>query len=81
MQNTKNILKWINENIPKGIYVSVMAQYFPTYKAKDDKNLNRKISKKEYREIEEFLFWLDLENGYIQELGDHEEEYVPDFNQ
>ena len=76
-QNTKNILKWIKENLPKEIYVSVMAQYFPTYKAKEDKYLNRKISKKEYKEIENYLYLLNIENGYIQELGEHEEEYVP----
>ena len=80
IQNTKNILKWINENLPKDIYVSVMAQYFPTYKAKNDSLINRKLNKKEYKEVLNYLYSLDLQNGYIQELGSHEEEYVPDFN-
>ena len=80
IQNSKNILKWIKENLPEKTYVSVMAQYFPTYKAKEIELLNRKLSKKEYKEIEKYLYILDLENGYIQELGEHEEEYVPDFN-
>ena len=80
IQNTKNILKWINENMPKDIYVSVMAQYFPTYKAKNDSLINRKLNKKEYKEVFNYLYSLDLQNGYIQELGSHEEEYVPDFN-
>lgn len=80
IQNTKNILKWINENLPKDIYISVMAQYFPTYKAKNDSLINRKLNKKEYKEVLNYLYSLDLQNGYIQELGSHEEEYVPDFN-
>lgn len=80
IQNTKNILKWINENMPKDIYVSVMAQYFPTYKAKNDNLINRKLNKKEYNEVLNYLYSLDLQNGYIQDLGNHEEEYVPDFN-
>ena len=79
MQNTKNILKWIKENLSEKVYVSIMAQYFPTYKAKELEFLNRKVSKKEYKEIENFLYTLNLENGYIQELGEHEEEYVPEF--
>ncbi len=79
LQNTKHILKWVKENMPEGTYISVMAQYFPTYKAKQDELLNRKLTKKEYKEIENYLYTLDLENGYIQELGEHEEEYVPDF--
>lgn len=80
LQNTKNILKWIRKNMPREIYISVMAQYFPTHKAKQDVLINRKLNKREYREIENVLYTLDLENGYIQELGEHEEEYVPDFN-
>lgn len=78
--NSKHILKWIKENMENDIYVSVMAQYFPTYKAKEDNLLNRKLTKKEYKEIEKYLYSLDLENGYIQELGEHEEEYVPNFD-
>ena len=80
LQNTKNILKWIADNLPKDVYVSIMAQYFPTYKAKNDTLINRKLNKKEYKEIINYLYSLNLENGYIQELGEHEEEYVPDFN-
>lgn len=78
--NTKHILKWIKENMSNDIYVSVMAQYFPTYRAKEDKLINRKLNKKEYKEIEKYLYSLDLENGYIQELGENEEEYVPKFD-
>ena len=80
LQNTKHILKWIKKNMPDDIYVSIMAQYFPTYKAKQDKYINRKLSKKEYKEIENFLYTLNLKNGYIQELGEHEEEYVPTWD-
>ena len=80
IQNSKNILKWIKQNMPKDIYVSVMAQYFPTYKAKEDNYINRKLTKNEYKEIENYLYTLELQNGYIQELGEHEEEYVPKFD-
>lgn len=80
IQNSKNILKWISENMPSDVYVSVMSQYFPTYKSKNDDLINRKLTKKEYKEVFNYLYSLDLENGYIQELGSHEEEYVPDFD-
>ena len=76
LQNTKHVLKWIKENLGD-IYVSIMAQYFPTYKAKEDSEIGRKLTKKEYKEIENYLYTLNLKNGYIQELGEHEEEYVP----
>ena len=80
LQNSKHILKWIKENMPEDTYVSVMAQYFPTYKAKEDKDINRKLTKKEYEEIENYLYTLQLEKGYMQELGEHEEEYVPKWD-
>ena len=78
IENSKNVLSWIKENLSENIYVSIMAQYFPTYKAKEHEELNRKLTKQEYEEIENYLYdVLELENGYIQELGEHEEEYVP----
>lgn len=80
IQNSKNVLKWIKDNLRKDIYVSVMAQYFPTYKAIGDKLIGRELSFSEYRKIEQYFYSLDIENGYIQDLGKHEEEFVPDFN-
>ena len=74
--NSRRVLKWINDNMNE-VCVSVMAQYFPTYKAKEIVGINRKLTIEEYEEIENYLFRLNLENGYIQELGEHEEEYVP----
>ena len=78
--NSKKVLKWIKENLDNNVYISIMAQYFPAYKAKGRDDINRKLSKEEYEEIENYLFKLDLENGYIQDLGEHEEEYVPKWN-
>ena len=80
IQNSKNVLKWIKENLREDIYVSVMAQYFPTYKAIGDELIGRKLSFSEYRKIEQYFYGLDIKNGYIQDLGKHEEEFVPDFN-
>lgn len=81
IQNTKNILKWIKENIPEEVYINVMAQYFPTYKALEDELINRKLTRKEYKEIVKYFYLLDFKNGYIQELGEHEEEYVPKWEE
>lgn len=77
IENSKKVLKWLKENLPSEIYISIMAQYFPAYKAKEIDNLNRKLTKDEWKEIENYIEKLEIENGYIQELGEHEEEYVP----
>ncbi len=46
VQNSKKVLKWIKENIDSNVYVSIMAQYFPTYKAKRNTRNCKKNNKR-----------------------------------
>ena len=80
IENSKKVLKWIKDNLDDKIYVSIMAQYFPTYKAKEYEKINRKLTKEEWKKIENYIEKLEIENGYMQELGEHEEEYVPKWD-
>ena len=81
IENSKKVLKWIYDNLDRRIYVSVMTQYFPTYKAKEFKEINRKLSKLEYNEIEKYIYELGIENGYMQDFSEeNEEQYVPKWN-
>lgn len=68
VENSKKVLKWLVKNLPKEIYISIMAQYFPTYKAKEIEKINRKLTNEEWREIEDYIQYLGIENGYVQEL-------------
>ena len=79
LQNSKQVLKLIKNNFGKNVYISIMAQYFPCYKAEEFEDINRKLTEKELNEIEDFVYNLDLKNGYIQNLEDNEEKYVPKF--
>lgn len=56
-----------------------MAQYFPCYKAVNDDKINRKLTKHEYKIIEDYIYLIGLENGYLQDLEENEEQYVPHF--
>ncbi len=80
IENSINVIKWIKENMPNEVYVSIMAQYFPTYQAKEIHEINRKLNKEEWEKIENYIEKINIENGYIQDLGEHEEEYVPKWN-
>lgn len=80
IENSRKVLKWINDNMPKDIMVSVMNQYFPTYKAKNISDLSRKLTKREQVNIEKYLYSLDLERGFIQDLEKNEEKYVPNWS-
>lgn len=79
IQNSKQILKLIKNTFGKNVYVSIMAQYFPCYKALELEDINRKLTEKEFNDIEDFVCNLGLKNGYIQYLEDNEEKYVPNF--
>lgn len=81
MGNTKYILKWFKENMKEDTYISIMTQYFPTYKAKEYEEINRKITDKEYREIEEYIEILGIQNGYMQDKPEeNEKQYVPKWD-
>ena len=80
LENSKQVLKWIQENLDENVFVSIMAQYFPTYLAKNVENINRKLTKEEYEEIENYVYELNFKNGYMQDLGEHEEEFVPKWD-
>lgn len=78
VENSKQILKWLKDNINKDVYISVMTQYFPTYNATEYPEINRKLTKEEYKEIEDYIYELNIENGYMQDYSEEdEEEYVP----
>lgn len=80
IENSKKVLKWIKESFGDDILVSVMAQYFPSNKAMEYNDINRKLTEKEYQEIEDYVFELNLD-GYMQDLEENEEQYVPNFEQ
>lgn len=81
LENTINVLEWLKQNIDKSVYVSVMTQYFPTYKAEEYEEINRKITKEEYQAIEYFVCELEIEDGYMQDYADENEaQYVPKWD-
>lgn len=79
LDDSKKILKWIKSNYPDCL-VSVMTQYFPSNKALNIEDISRKLNEQEYNEIEDYVFELDL-NGFMQDLEENEEQYVPNFKQ
>ena len=79
LQNSKKVLKYIKEHLGRDTYVSLMAQYFPTYKAMQTNDINRKLTEEEYQKIENYFYSLSLKNRYMQEIEEDETRYVPNF--
>ena len=67
IQNSKMVLKWIKRNINKDVFISIMAQYFPTNKALETDDINRKLTQSELEEIKNYIEKLNIK-GYIQDL-------------
>ncbi|MDD3303981.1 MAG: radical SAM protein [Clostridia bacterium] len=80
VMETLKILDWIKNNLGEDAYISIMAQYFPTNKANLYSEINRKITTKELNIVKKYLQKINMQNGYIQKIGKHEEEFVPSFN-
>lgn len=74
------ILDWIKANLPEKIYVSLMSQYTPYYKAECYPEINRRITRREYEKVLNHFYKLGFENGFMQERDSAEEKYIPDFN-
>ena len=78
-RNSIDALKWISEKFPKGVPVSLMAQYTPCGRAKDFPEINRRVTKREFEKVQDFLFSLGLD-GYVQDISSAKAQYIPLFS-
>lgn len=79
IDNSKNILKIISEEISTNITISLMSQYTPINQSNDFISLNRKLLQHEYDEVVETMENLGFYKGWVQAL-ESSEHYMPDFN-
>jgi len=69
ISGTEEIAKFISTELSKEVYISLMSQYHPYYKAKDYPELSRRITKEEYQQAIDCLKKYGLNNGWIQSAG------------
>jgi putative pyruvate formate lyase activating enzyme len=68
IENTKNSLNFIAQNLSKNTFVSLMAQYHPAHNSFNFKELSRRLNSKEYNAAKKYLNFLEIENGWVQHL-------------
>jgi putative pyruvate formate lyase activating enzyme len=78
-ENSRKCLDLLAD-LSRDMFVSIMSQYSPQYKADRYPQINRMLTQAEYDEITEYALDLGLENAFVQEL-ESREQYVPDFAQ
>lgn len=78
VQNSLDVLERIAEHISPNVNISLMSQYYPTFKVKDHPLLGRTISLKEYSLVLNKMESLGMHKGWIQELSSTHS-FRPDF--
>ena len=73
------IFEKIKEQIGTNTYISLMSQYVPYYKAKDNELLNRRLKPIEYKKVYNCIQNLGFDKGFVQEFSSAREEYTPNF--
>ncbi len=69
-EEAKALIKFLADEIGPDVGISLMSQYTPAYKAPNTPPLNRRLLKKEYDDVVDFLSNFNFNNVWIQE-------YVP----
>lgn len=76
---TIKILEWIKDNLGEGTIISIMNQYLPMGEAKNCPEINRKVTRLEYKRVVMKAKELGFKNAFIQEETSASEEFVPEF--
>lgn len=80
VDQSKKIIDWLWDNVPRQTPISIMSQYFPAGRAKDYPEINRCLTVREYEAVVDYFLSKGFINGYIQELSSQSPEYVPEFD-
>jgi len=81
LRNTYGVIDWVAETFQPGqVLFSLMSQYIPCGKAEDFPEINRKITAREYRKVQDYLFQSGIEDGFVQSRKSAEESFVPTWD-
>lgn len=69
ISGSAGIFNFLAGEISRDIYISLMSQYFPAYKAADEVAIARRITAAEFEFALESFYEAGLRNGFIQELA------------
>jgi putative pyruvate formate lyase activating enzyme len=78
--DSRQVLRWIADNIGTEVHISLMAQYTPVHRAREFADVNRRLRRQEYEEVCGFFYGLGFENGWVQELSSASSDFTPDFD-
>jgi putative pyruvate formate lyase activating enzyme len=68
VSGSAGIFRFLAREVSRDVYVSLMSQYFPAYRADEDKTINRRITVTEFQQAVDAFYDAGLGKGYIQNL-------------
>ena len=80
VKNSKKVLEYLYETYGDQIYISLMNQYTPMPAMKDDPQLSRKVTEREYDRLLDYAISLGVTNCFIQEGETAKESFIPEFD-
>ena len=75
-----DILSWIKNNLGEDTTVSLMSQYTPFGKVEEYKELQRKITAREYEKVLTAAENMGFKNLFLQDFDSSDEKFIPDFD-
>lgn len=75
--DSKRVLDYL-AGVDANLYISLMSQYFPPRNLPPP--LNRRLTKREYNGVADYMIEKGFVNGWTQELSSATREYVPNFD-
>lgn len=74
------VLKFLSDNYDKSKFLlSLMSQYVPDFKASDYPEINRRLTKLEYRRVSEYAVSMGFD-GFFQDASSQSSDYTPSFD-
>ena len=82
ISGTKATLEFISKKLSPDVYLSIMAQYHPAFRAHDFPELSRRVTADEYKDVLEHAAGLGFKHGWSQDhegLDPDKDYFIPDF--
>ena len=78
--DSMKILDWLYKTFGDKIFISIMNQYTPIFRASSFHEIDRKLTSFEYKSVVKHAEQLGIKNCFIQVGKSANEKYIPDFN-
>lgn len=78
--DSKKVVDLLYNRYKDNIYISLMNQYVPMFKACDYPEINKKLNPRHYDCLINYALELGIKNGFIQDEGSNTTDFIPSFD-